>query len=149
MKGDGFQVAAGSFIIKGTPQVQKILPGLLEKWRVEVQSLDNVADIPKAPVKSPRIGLYQSWRANLNEGWTRYVFDDLGIPYTALHNKDFQGTKDKKTNLKAKFDVVVFADEDPAIILHGERGSSARRRSSNEGFPPEYRGGIERKESQS
>jgi hypothetical protein len=46
----------------------------------------------------------------------------LGIPYTTLHNKDFQGTKDKKTNLKAEFDVIVFADEDPAIILHGRRG---------------------------
>jgi hypothetical protein len=142
MKGDGFQVAAGSFIIKGTPQVQKTLPGLLEKWRVEVHSLDNVAPIPKAPVKSPRIGLYQSWRANSDEGWTRYVLDDLGIPYTTLHNKDFQGTKDKKMNLKATFDVIVFAAEEPAIILHGERGSSAHRRSPNEGFPPEYRGGI-------
>ena len=142
IKGDGFQAAAGSFIIKGTPQVQKFLPGLLEKWHVEVHSLDNVADIPKAPVELPRIGLYQSWRANLDEGWTRYVFDDLGIPYTTLHNKDFQGTKDKKIDLKAKFEVIIFANEDPAIILHGERDSSARRRNSNGGFPPEYQGGI-------
>jgi hypothetical protein len=78
----------------------------------------------------------------LDEGWTRYVFDDLGIPYTTLHNKDFRGTKNKKLNLKAKFDVIVFADEDPAIILHGRRGPSTCYRSSNEGFPLEYQGGI-------
>lgn len=142
VKGDRFQVAAGSFIIKSTPQVQKILPGLLEKWHVEANSLDNIAEIPKALVEMHRIGLYQSWRSNLDEGWTRYVFDDLGIPYTTLHNKDFKGTKNKKINLKAKFDVIVFADEDPAIILHGRRGPSTCYRSSNGGFPPEYQGGI-------
>ena len=29
----------------------------------------------------PRIGLYSPWRGNMDEGWTRYVFDTFGIPY--------------------------------------------------------------------
>ena len=32
----------------------------------------------------------------MDEGWTRYMFDDLGIPFTTLHNEDFKGTKEKK-----------------------------------------------------
>jgi hypothetical protein len=142
VKVEGFEAAAGSFIIKNTPPVQKILPDLLEKWHVEANSLENIAEIPKAPVKRHRIGLYQSWRSNMDEGWTRYVFDDLGIPYTTLHNKDFRVTKNKKVNLRAKFDVIVFADENPDIIIQGSRGPSTRYRSSNEDFPPEYEGGI-------
>jgi hypothetical protein len=142
VKVEGFEAAAGSFIIKNTPQVKKILPGLLEKWHVEANSIDNIAEIPKNPVKGHRIGLYQSWRSNMDEGWTRYVFENLGIPYTTLHNKDFKTSKNKKTNLRAIFDVIVFADEDPDIIIQGKRGSSSRYRSSNGGFPPEYEGGI-------
>ena len=142
VKGEGFETAAGSFIIKNTPQVQKILPGLLEKWHVKANILENIAKIPKAPVKRHRVGLYQSWRSNMDEGWTRYVFDDLGIPYTTLHNKDFKGTKKKKINLRAEFDVIVFADENAAIIIQGRRSPSSRYRRSNGGIPPEYEGGI-------
>ncbi len=142
VKGDGFEAAAGSFIVKNTPHVQKILPGLLEKRHVEAHSLDNIEEIPKAPVKRHRIGLYQSWRANMDEGWTRYVFDDLEIPYTTLHNKDFKGTKSKKIDLRSKFDVIIFADEDPGVILEGRRDSFTRYGGSNGGYPPEYRGGI-------
>jgi hypothetical protein len=118
IKGEGFETAAGSFIIKNTPQVQKALPGLLEKWQVKADTLKDIAEIPKAPVKRYRVGLYQSWRSNMDEGWTRYVFDDLGIPFTTLHNKDFKGTK--KVNLKTKFDVIVFADESADIIKLGK-----------------------------
>jgi hypothetical protein len=142
VKGEELDVAAGSFIIKNTPEIQEILPGLLEKWHVEAHSLDSIEDIPKAPVKRHRIGLYQSWRSNMDEGWTRYVFDDLGISYTTLHTEDFKEAKDKKDKLSAKFDVIVFADEDPEIIIHGSRSSSTRYRSSSRVFPPEYQGGI-------
>ena len=141
VKGEGFEAAAGSFIIKNTPQVQKALPGLLDKWHVKAYVLNNIVDIPKAPLKKFRVGLYQSWRTNMDEGWTRYIFDDLSIPFTTLHNKDFKGTKKKKVNLKANFDVIVFADEDPGIIISGRsaRGSRYGRSSAR---PPEYEGGI-------
>ena len=62
-------------------------------------------------MKFHRVGLYQSWRGNMDEGWTRYVFDDLGIPYKTLHNEDIKGTKEKKPDLRADYDVIVFADE--------------------------------------
>jgi len=142
VKGEGFEAAAGSFIIKNNSQVQKILPGLLEKWHVEAHALENIAEIPKAPIKRHRVGLYQSWRSNMDEGWTRYVFDDLGIPYTTLHNQDFKGTKQKKVNLRAKFDVIVFADENATIIKQGRRSPSSRYRGSYGAIPSEYEGGI-------
>lgn len=142
VKGEEFEAAAGSFIIKNNAQVQKILSGLLDKWHVEAHALENIAEIPKTPLKRNRVGLYQSWRSNMDEGWTRYVFDDLGIPYTTLHNKDFKGTKGKKVDLKAKFDVIVFADENGTIIKEGRRSLSSRYRGSSRSIPAEYEGGI-------
>jgi hypothetical protein len=95
IKADDFHACAGSFIIKNTPQVQKNLPGLLKKWHLTVYELKNIDNIPKNPLKSHRIGLYQSWRSSMDEGWTRLVFDDLGVPYTTLHNKDFKGKESR------------------------------------------------------
>jgi hypothetical protein len=142
VKIEGTEAAAGSFVIKNTPQVQKILPRLLEKWPFEAHSLDHIEKIPKASVKRHRIGLYQSWRSNMDEGWTRYVLDDLGIPYATLHNEDFRGTKNRTTDLRTKFDVIVFSDEDPAVIINGRLDSSSRYESSHGVYPPEYQGGI-------
>jgi hypothetical protein len=142
IRGKGFEAAAGSFIIKNTPQVRKALPALLDKWHVRAFALGNIADIPKASLKRFRIGLYQSWRPNMDEGWTRYVFDDLSIPFTTLHNKDFKGTKKKKVNLRATFDVIVFADENANIIKTGRRSPSSRYGRSYQNIPPEYQGGI-------
>ena len=149
---------AGSFIFKNTPEVQKLLPSLLEKWHLQAYELDNISDIPHSPLKNPRIGLYQSWRANMDEGWTRYVFDDMGIPFTSLHNNDFKPAKEAKEekeakegkekkeeakiDLKAKCDVIVFADENADIIVTGKPSpTSAFARFMTE-VPPEYEGGI-------
>ena len=143
LKGEEFKAAAGSFLIKNTAQVQKALPPLLEKWHLTAYGIEDIADIPKAPLKSPRIGLYQSWRSNMDEGWTRYVFDDFKIPFSTLHNKDFKASKKEKVDLKGRFDVIVFADESPEVIKTGLPTPGSRRYSNYlDAFPPEYQGGI-------
>ncbi len=144
VNGDGFHTCFGSFLIENTPQVQKELPALLEKWNVKAFSIDDISDIQKDPLKNPRIALYQSWRSNMDEGWTRYVLDDLEVPFTTIHNKDFKGKKDNPADLKEKFDVIIFASESPDIIKTGKPGSGSRySRYYSEG-PPKYQGGIDK-----
>ena len=149
---DEFRAAPGSFIIKNTADVRKLLPDLLEKWHGIAYGMDSISGIPVSSLKNPRIGLYQSWRSNMDEGWTRYVFDDLGVPYKTLHNKDFKppakakkGKKagaEEKVDLKAKYDVIVFASESADIIKSGKPSPTSRyARYYTEG-PPEYEGGI-------
>jgi hypothetical protein len=149
----GPSIPAGTFIVKNSPEVKKALPALLDKHHLAVTDLDDVADLPKAPLKFHRLGLFQSWRANMDEGWTRYVFDDMGIPFKTLHNEDIKGTKEKKPDLRADYDVIVFADENPNTIKGtrpttpaaagpggGPGGGFGQRGPST--TPPEYEGGI-------
>jgi hypothetical protein len=141
----GFDIPAGSFVVKNTPEVKKALPALLAKYCLTIVDLDDVGDIAKAPLKFHRVGLYQSWRGNMDEGWTRYMFDDLGIPFTTLHNENIKGTKDKKADLKADYDVIVFADENVDIIKTGRPGAGMNpefARMFASATPPEYEGGI-------
>ena len=144
LKKDELKAAAGSFIIKNSSQVQKALPGLLEKWHLLAYGVENIEDIPKSSLKNQRVALYQSWRSNMDEGWTRYVLDDINIPFTTLHNKDFKGTKKKKVNLKEKYDVIVIASESPEIIKTGKPSPDSPYARYYTEMPPEYEGGIDK-----
>ena len=79
-------------------------------------------------VARPRIGLYQSFNANMDEGWTRWLLEQFGFAYATLRNSDIQ-----TGNLKAKFDTIVFADETPNAMVNGHPAGS---------MPPEFTGGL-------
>ena len=137
--GDGFEVPTGSFIVGNTPQVQNALPGLLEQWHASVHPLADMDGVESVALRLPRIGVYQSFtpNGNMDEGWTRFVLDDFGIPFTTLYNEDVRG------NLNGSYDVIVFADENPAVIRTGLPEPGSFRYPSERGaFPPEYQGGI-------
>jgi hypothetical protein len=68
-------------------------------------------------VELPRIGLYQSWVASMDEGWTRWIFDQNGIPYTRLVDADI-----RKGGLNERFDVVLIPDNSASAITSGRRG---------------------------
>jgi hypothetical protein len=76
----------------------------------------------------PRIALYRSYVPAMDEGWTRWLFDNFGFPYKNVSNADLQAG-----NLKQNFDVVVFPDQPPATITQGYRAGT---------MPPEYMGGL-------
>jgi len=79
-------------------------------------------------VHQSRVGLYQSWTGNMDEGWTRWVLEQYEFPYTTLHNSDIKSGK-----LREKFDVIVLPDQQPRDILTGYDFKTVRE---------EYRGGI-------
>ena len=79
-------------------------------------------------VKRPRIGLYQSWMADIDEGWTRWLLEEFGFAYTTVHNADVQSG-----NLRGRFDTLIFADESPAAIENGYAPGA---------MPPEFTGGL-------
>lgn len=75
-----------------------------------------------------RVGLYRSWAASMDEGWTRWVFDTWGVPYTSLTDSTVRAG-----DLAAQFDAIVIPDQAPRQILEG---LSPRR------YPARYAGGL-------
>ncbi|MEJ1960307.1 MAG: hypothetical protein WDO56_01610 [Gammaproteobacteria bacterium] len=112
----GATLPAGSFIVESTAQVKQALPALLEKWHVGAYGLDSIRNLDIQPLPKPRIGVYQSWRPNTDEGWARYVLDDLGFEFTTLHNADLKG------DLTSQFSVILFANESPDRIKSRQLG---------------------------
>jgi hypothetical protein len=54
-------------------------------------------------VRPPRVALVHSWLETQNEGWVRYAFDQLGVPYTYISDQSLATPR----RLEA-FDVLVF-----------------------------------------
>jgi hypothetical protein len=50
----------------------------------------------------PRVAIYHTWFSTQDEGWARYWFEQLGIPYTSIHKDDL-----KAGNLRRRFDVIL------------------------------------------
>lgn len=81
------------------------------------------------PLKHPvRLAVYQGWIENMDEGWTRYVFDTFNVPYESLHDADV-----RRGNLRAKYDVIILPSERTRDIVEGNRPGS---------YPAELTGGI-------
>jgi hypothetical protein len=59
--------------------------------------------VPAHPLTLPRIALMHSWRETQNEGWVRYAFDRMGVPYTYISD---QATR--TPGALDRFDVIVF-----------------------------------------
>jgi hypothetical protein len=79
---------------------------------------------------SPRHGLYRSYVASIDEGWTRWVLDKAGSCYKYLPLRDVDL---HSSTLRAKFDTIIIPDQPRAAILNGYRAGT---------MPPEYTGGL-------
>ena len=80
---------------------------------------------PRHPL---RIALYRSHVPSMDEGWTRWVLEQSGIPYTSAGNVDILSGA-----LRERYDVILFPDQSPDTIQHGFKPGT---------MPPEYCGGL-------
>jgi hypothetical protein len=77
---------------------------------------------------APRIGVYRSYQAAMDEGWTRWVFDTWKVPYVSIVDSVARAGK-----LKERLDVLVLPDQPPRDIAEG----LPQRR-----YPAPYPGGL-------
>lgn len=87
----------------------------------------------ESPIANPlsrtrRLAVYQGWVDNMDEGWTRYVFDTFNVPYESLRDVEV-----RRGNLRAKYDVIVLPSQRMKEIIEGNEPRS---------YPAELTGGI-------
>ena len=100
---DGRHYPAGSLLIAATadPQIAPILHDL----SLDAAHLAAAPTVATHPVAAPRIAFMHTWLATQTEGWWRYAFDAAGVPYDYISTQTVQKLED----LRAKYDVIVFA----------------------------------------
>ncbi|MBD3265094.1 peptidase M14 [bacterium] len=79
-------------------------------------------------IKKPRLGLYQPWLGNMDEGWTRFVLEDFEFDFQVLHNAQIRAGR-----LKEHCDAILIPDIGTGALINGRDDTRTA---------PEYAGGI-------
>jgi hypothetical protein len=77
---------------------------------------------------APRIALYRPWTANMDEGWTRWVFDQFSVPYANVTDSTIRTGR-----LRDHYDAILVPD---MSLREARDGMSA------DVVPPEFAGGL-------
>ena len=87
----------------------------------------------ESPIKNPvsrpiRVGIYKGWTSNMDEGWTRFIFDSFNVPYSSVRDVEV-----KQGNLNLKYDALILTSQRATEIIEGNAAGT---------YPQEYTGGI-------
>lgn len=119
---------AGTMIVKNEKELTGDLEKIVKDLYIQFEGLKAKPGIEVYELQPPRIGLYKSWIASMDEGWTRWVLEQFEFQYESIFDKDIRQGK-----LNNKFDVILFADMRDRTIVQG---------NSEKVVPLEYAGGI-------
>jgi len=87
----------------------------------------------RSPIQNPvrvgkRIGIYKGWTGNMDEGWTRFIFDTFNVRYKTMTDNDV-----RQDELSARYDVIVMPSQRTREIIEGNQTGS---------YPAEFTGGL-------
>ena len=99
----GHKFASGSLVIGHADGMK--LKALLKQFDLTAFSVASLPQVRTHAAAAPRIAFMHTWLYTQTEGWWRFAFDNLHVPYSYISTQ----TVAKETDLRAKYDVIVFA----------------------------------------
>ena len=121
----GVSFARGAFIVEDYGALNGMMSdevaGLLH-------AVEDMPEVERHVMGKPRVGVYRSYVAAVEEGWTRYVLDEYGFDYVSLLDGDV-----REGGLAERFDAIVLPNQPVRHIHRGHRDSYHH---------PKYSGGL-------
>jgi hypothetical protein len=105
---------AGSVLLEGLPaDAARELAG---RFALPVVAQTSLTAAPTHPLDLPRVAIYHTWFDTQDEGWARFTFEQLGVPYTSIDKDDV-----RRGRLRQRFDVILVPSVrgDLQRIVHG------------------------------
>jgi len=135
LKGSGSE--PGTIYVPQQAGIDAKLAALTRQFPISIEPARKAPRGDALLVRLPRIGLYLSWVPSMDEGWTRFVFDQNHIPYERLVDADI-----RRGDLNRRFDVIILPDNAPKAIVRGHGRLDGRGGVDAPQVPPEFRGGL-------
>jgi hypothetical protein len=93
----------GSFVIKNINRDE--LSRAASELGLKVVAVDSAPSVKTHPIRAARVAIMHTWLSTQDEGWWRMAFDNFKVPFDYISTQDAS----KDSNLRAKYDVIVFA----------------------------------------
>jgi hypothetical protein len=131
---DADGASAGDFIVTGA--AAPVLADVAKQTGVDFTAASGVPQSAYA-IRKPRIAMFQRYSGgNMDEGWTRLMFEQFNVPYTTIRDADL-----KAGSLESKFDVIVLPNDSVAAMT-GDRPAGQSQAPPPDNTPQEFRSGF-------
>jgi len=118
----------GTFLISSRSVKPAFMNSLARDLHLRIEK---TSGLPKGKVfslKAPRVALYKSWTANMDEGWTRFLLEEYEFPFTSVED-----ARIRAGSLRDDFDVLIIPSISGSAVIEGHKKGTV---------PPQYVGGI-------
>ena len=129
----GLSFPPGAVLVPQADGLDAFVRGLADQTGVSFHGLDGPLALATAEQTPVRLGLYQPWTANIDEGWLRWILEDYETPYTTLHDADI-----RQGDLITRFDAILLPHQERESLLNG----NPEKNEFKEPYPPEFVGGL-------
>ncbi len=125
----GKAYSPGTMIIPAAPGVGMKLQAIAKDTSVSFAATNERTNVPGYRISAPRIAMYKSYVASMDEGWTRFILEKYDFTFTSIVDKDI-----RSGNLRSRFDVILIPGElSEHQIIQGHSAGS---------IPAQFAGGI-------
>ncbi len=97
VEGDTFP--RGSILLEGLGRT--VADELARRYALTLRAAP-APSVPRHRLDLPRVAIYHTWVSTQDEGWARFTFEQLGVPYTSIHKDDLRAG-----GLRRRFDVIL------------------------------------------
>lgn len=123
----GTTFPAGSILIESNENTHHILDSLVTEMGLDIYGLQQEPEVDRAYLAGTKVGLYKSWVANMDEGWTRWLLKQFAFPVDTLHDQSVQ------TMDLTAYDAIILPSQDADRLMNGHAKGTR---------PKEYTGGL-------
>jgi hypothetical protein len=116
---------AGTILVRDAKQ--DVVDRTAKELGLSFYAVDSEPSVPLMEIRAPKIGIYQSYLAPIEEGWGRWVLDQYEFQSESLHDKDI------RTGDLSRFDIIILPDLEANGILNGHAPMT---------MPEGYTGGV-------
>jgi hypothetical protein len=83
----GVRWPVGAPLVWGVPDLRQRAERWARDWGLDAVTLPR---LPHEGIGELRVGLYRPWTASIDEGWTRWVFEQWGVPFDSIRDVQIQ-----------------------------------------------------------
>ena len=126
---------AGTFIVESGSGTSDRVEAMARDLGIDFQGLRAEPDAGKSALTRPRVGMYKSYVASMDEGWTRWVLEEYGFDVVSLSDADL------RANNLSSLDAIVLPHPDGRVYFKNDVQEMLTGHSLGS-MPEEYTGGM-------